>query len=58
MLKLTADEFDRVNGYPVINFSYKKGFLGMTICKVPYGQLHEDHMYPVIQRILRSGANQ
>ena len=58
MLKLTADEFDRVNGYPVINFSYKKGFLGMTICKVPYGQLPEDHMYPVIQRILRSGANQ
>jgi len=57
MLKLTADEFDRVNGYPVVNWSYTKGFLGLTICKVPYGQLPEDFMYPEIQRILRRGAS-
>ena len=55
-LKLSADNFDRAYGSSVINWSYTKGAFGWTACKVPYGQLPEDYMRPIVNRVLREGA--
>lgn len=55
-LKATADNFDRVIGYSAINWTFTKGALGWTACKVPYGKLPEDYMRPIINQILLNGS--
>ena len=55
-LKATADNFDRVIGYSAINWTFTKGAFGWTACKVPYGQLPEDYMRPIINRTLLEGS--
>jgi hypothetical protein len=56
ILKRVADAFDSAYGSTVIGWSYKKGLFGISACRVPYGQLPVDYMYPVVVRVLREGA--
>ena len=56
VLKLSADMFDRAYGSGVINWSYSKGLFGSHQCKVPYGQLPEDYMRPIINGLLDEGS--
>ena len=55
-LKTSADLFNAVYGSPVISWSYTKGLFGMHTCRVKYGQLPEDYMRPIVNRVLREGA--
>ena len=55
-LKASADNFDRLIGYSAINWSFQKGAFGWTACKVPYGNLPEDYMRPIIDKTLKEGS--
>jgi hypothetical protein len=56
VLKRAADAFDAEYGSPVINWNYKKGIFGTSVCRVPYGSLPVDYMYPIVRRILQEGS--
>jgi hypothetical protein len=56
VLKQSADAFDAAYGSPVINWQYKKGVFGISTCRVSYGRLPLDSMYPVVIRVLREGS--
>jgi len=56
VLKLSADLFNTAYGSQVINWSYNKGAFGWDACKVEYGQLPEDYMRPIINRVLINGS--
>lgn len=56
VLKTTVDLFNSTYGSSVISWGYKKGLFGIDLCRVPYGQLPEDYMRPVINRVLEEGA--
>ena len=56
VLKLSADMFNRAYGSRVVNWDYKKGLLGTHTCRVPYGQLPEDFMRPIVNRTLTEGS--
>ena len=56
ILKKTADNFNSVYGSSVVNWNYTKGLFGTSVCRVPYGQLPEDYMRPIVNRVLREGA--
>jgi hypothetical protein len=56
VLKQAADAFDSAYGAPIINWSFKKGLFGISACRVPYGSLPVDYMYPIVRRILQEGS--
>jgi hypothetical protein len=56
VLKQSADAFNSAYGSTVIDWNYTKGLLGLSTCRVPYGQLPLDYMYPVVISILNEGS--
>ena len=56
VLKQSVDAFNSAYGSSAINWSYTKGLFGLSICRVPYGQLPLDYMYPIVIRILNEGS--
>jgi hypothetical protein len=56
VLKQSADAFNSAYGSSAINWNYTKGLFGLSICRVPYGQLPLDYMYPIVIRILNEGS--
>ena len=56
MLKVSADNFDKVLGRPAIRWNYKKGLFGMTICRVKPHQLPEAYMRPIVIQALETAA--
>jgi hypothetical protein len=56
VLKQSADAFNSTYGSSIINWNYTKGLFGISACRVPYGQLPLDYMYPVVIRILNEGS--
>jgi hypothetical protein len=56
VLKQSADAFNSTYGSSIINWNYTKGLFGLNICRVPYGQLPLDYMYPVVIRVLNEGS--
>lgn len=56
ILKTTVDLFNSTYGSSVVSWEYKKGLFGIDLCRVPYGQLPEDYMRPIINRVLEEGA--
>ena len=56
ILKITADNFDRLLERPAINWNYKKGLFGMKICRVKPHQLPEAYMRPIVIRALEAAA--
>ena len=56
VLKLSADLFNRTYGTTIVNWNYKKSLLGGHTCRVGYGQLPEDYMRPIVNRVLDEGA--
>ena len=56
VLKQSADAFNSAYGSSAINWNYTKGLFGLSVCRVPYGQLPLDYMYPVVIRILNEGS--
>lgn len=56
VLKQSADAFNSAYGSSAINWRYTKGLFGISACRVPYGQLPLDYMYPVVIRILNEGS--
>jgi hypothetical protein len=56
ILKQSADAFNSAYGSSAINWNYTKGLFGLSICRVPYGQLPLDYMYPIVIRILNEGS--
>jgi len=56
VLKRTVDNFNSVYGSNAVTWDFKKGLFGTSVCRVPYGQLPEDYMRPIVNRVLREGS--
>lgn len=56
ILKLSADSFNSLAGSDSFGWNYKKGLFGVDLCQVRYGQLPEDYMRPIVNRVLTEGA--
>lgn len=55
-LQLTVDNYNSIPGAPYVSWSYKKGLLGLDLCKVESSQLPEVYMMSNVVTSLDEGA--
>ena len=56
ILQRSANDFNAIYGSPVINWSFKKGWAGLSSCMIKGNNFPDTQMYRVVIRILSEGS--